>query len=263
MTDNEKSKFINLKTIGKLREPEMFKGKNSSFKNSKPLTNQSSKSKITKTTKSKSPINRSKISETNNNKSVNNTLYEEENYTIFTSNKPSGSLVCTNKPISGRLINSSFITEKDLYEYSYSLIKESNILVFDRVYNENSKVDEMYQDHLKGKISSLFQGHNTCWFFFGPTDSGKSFTLRGGENNQEKGLLSKTVFEILNMIELSKQVNQNKNNVYGLKTFNVALTLIYTGTGRDLYQNRSIHHMRSILLTDIKNNNNSWHIFQN
>lgn len=216
MADNEKNKFINLKTIVKLREPESFKGKNSSLKNNSKPINQS-KSKIIKTTKSKSPINRSKVSDNNNSKLLNNTLYDDENYTIFTSNKPSGSLVCSNKPISGRLINTSFITEKDLYEYSYSLIKESNILMFDRVYNENSKVDEMYQDHLKCKISSLFQGHNTCWFFFGPTDSGKSYTLRGGENNQEKGLLSKTVFEILNMIELSKQVNQNKNNNFGMK----------------------------------------------
>lgn len=79
----------------------------------------------------------------------------------------------------------------------------------------------------------------------------------------EQNRVSRTLAKVEEMISEGVQIKYERhgdyaNNVYGLKTFNVALTLNYTGTGRDLYQNRSIHHMRSILLTDIKNNNNSY-----
>lgn len=139
-------------------------------------------------------------------------LSNDINYTLFTSKEPSGSLVCCDKPIQGKLINTSFISEKDLYDYSYSLIKDSNILLFDKVYNETAKIENIFQEQLKTNVSGLFQGLSTCFLLFGPIEGGKSFALRGGESNQEKGLLSKTVSEILNLIEISKQANFNKKN---------------------------------------------------
>jgi hypothetical protein len=66
-------------------------------------------------------------------------LKENTKYSIFTSVSPSNTVVVTNNPISGKLINSTFLTTNDLFEYSYSLIKDATLLEFDRVYNESQK----------------------------------------------------------------------------------------------------------------------------
>jgi hypothetical protein len=68
-----------------------------------------------------------------------NGLKENAKYSIFTSLSPSNTIVVTNNPINGKLINNTFLTTNDLFDYSYSLIKDATLLEFDRVYNESIK----------------------------------------------------------------------------------------------------------------------------
>lgn len=224
--------LIKLKTLIKIRQPDpnttvnltpVSKNKGKTPFDQSNLSNKTERKSIPSKSPNRSTTKQSSRSQLKINTSINankDSLNENANYTIFTSKEPSGSIVCSNKPIQGKLINSSFITEKDLYEYSYALIKDSNILLFDKIYNENVKIEQIYQEQLKGQVSNLFQGQNSCLFLFGPVEGGKSYTLRGGETNQEKGLLSKTVLEILNLIEINKQANQG-----GLKYINYGLKL--------------------------------------
>ena len=222
-----KKSLINLKTLVKIKLPDAKEIQISKQQSNQNDQNKANKNDKNQPKKQKSPTNSKNKANNNLNKSTTSTsnvnkvgLQDDSNYTIFSSKDPSGSLVCSNKPISGKLINNSFITEKDLYEFSYSLIKDSNILLFDRVYNENIKIDQFFSDQLKVNVSNLFQGQNTLFILFGPNESGKSYTLRGAETNQEKGLLNKTVLEILNLIEINKQANSGdvkKYFTFGLK----------------------------------------------
>lgn len=247
--------LINLKTLIKIKQPDssalQVNGINGKSKSNLNQSGLSTKQNLSNKANSKSPNKIFSTQKANNkpqlkqnlssnaiNKESNPTcLNDNVNYTVFTSKEPSGSIVCSNKPINGKLINSSFLTEKDLYEYSYTLIKDSNILLFDKVYNETVKIDTIYKEQLKLQVSELFQGHNSCMLFFGPIDSGKSFSLRGGENNQEKGLLAKTVSEILNLIEISKQANLGGVNYshfgLSLSCYQVFNDIIHDLLGKD------------------------------
>lgn len=64
---------------------------------------------------------------------------ENVKYTIFTSVEASDTIVVSNKPIAGRLINTSCRQTSDLYDYSHNLMKDTSLLQFDRVYNETHK----------------------------------------------------------------------------------------------------------------------------
>ena len=223
---NEKPQsLIDLKTLIKIRQPDaslinqqektlnsntskLNQSSLSSNKDNKKINNTKSPGKFnSKKTQNLSKASFNNFNKTTNQQSVQSNLSENVNYSIFTSKESSGSIVCSNKPIQGRLINSSFLTEKDLYEYSYALIKDANILLFDKVYPETIKLEQIFQEQLKLQVANLFQGQSTCFFLFGAAETGKSYFLRGGETNQEKGQLTKTVNEILNLIEINKQTS--------------------------------------------------------
>ena len=56
----------------------------------------------------------------------------------------------------------------------------------------------------------MLKGQNTCVLFFGPSDGGKSYTLRGGDKS-DQGILDRAAEDLFNLIEISKQVNQGKS----------------------------------------------------
>ena len=86
---------------------------------------------------------------------------------------------------------------------------------FDRVYNETHKLDTIYNEQLKESVSNLFNGKNSCCILFGPTESGKSYTLRGPCDNRsnEFGIVGRVIQDVLNLVELSKQSTLNKNKL--------------------------------------------------
>lgn len=119
--------------------PETEKVKPVFENNNKTTKSANSRLSTTSKSRSKSPGFRSTQTSRQLNSSNTPALKEFAKYSIFTCLEPSNSLICTNKPISGRLINNTYINTQDLYEYSYSLMKEANILEFDHVYNESHK----------------------------------------------------------------------------------------------------------------------------
>ena len=173
-----------------------------------------------------SPHNNSKNKITKNQKSKNskNGLDPDTKYTIFTCKQPSKTLIISNKPLKGSSINEAFNTPTDLYDFSQSILKETSLLEFDKVYNEIDNLSLIYNETIKDNISNLFHGKNSSIFFFGPIDGGKSYLLRGnGEQiNNEPGLLSRTINEILNLVELTRQSNQNSNKN---KNFNIKFSI--------------------------------------
>ena len=142
-------------------------------------------------------------------------LNETTKYTIFTCTPhPSNTLIITSKPITGKTISETFKTTSDLHEFSKTILKDTTLLEFDNVYNETHSLNTIYTDHIKDKISNLFNGRNACVLFFGPTDSGKSYLLRGGceQKSTESGLLSRAVNDLFTLIDLTSQTNNQSNN---------------------------------------------------
>jgi len=66
-------------------------------------------------------------------------LNEKVNYTIFTSLQPGNTLALSSKPISGKLINQTILTENDITDFSNNIIKDANIMDFDKIYCETQR----------------------------------------------------------------------------------------------------------------------------
>jgi len=117
--------------------------------------------------------------------------------------------VVTPKSIKGKLINDTFTTTNDLDNYSLSILKNATLLEFDRVYNETHKLETIYNEQFKESVSNLFNGKSTCCILFGPSESGKSYTLRGpcDTRSNEYGIFGRVIQDVLNLVELSKQTN--------------------------------------------------------
>ena len=177
--------------------------------------------------------------QTKNEKKINNsakdTLNNEIQYTLFTCLKPSKIMLLSKKPIKGQTINNTLKTPNDLYNFGYSVLKDSSsIFEFDRIYNETHSIDTIYSEQIKIIINNLFQKVSACLFFFGPTDGGKTFLLRGNNGNNEHGILAKSVIDILNYVELYKQVNNDMNKVNNIFTLKFSSYQIYFDKMHDL-----------------------------
>jgi hypothetical protein len=63
----------------------------------------------------------------------------------------------------------------------------------------------------------MFLGKSTCVALFGPSGSGKSFTMRGADSS-DGGLVSRSINDILNLAEVARQGNSGKRTiVYSVK----------------------------------------------
>ena len=171
---------------------------------------------VTKQSKYSQNLNKKKTSNQNNLPISPNILNPNIKYTIFTCKNPCKSLIVSNKPLKGSSINKAFQNEKDLFEFHQTILNETSLLQYDKIYNETHNFDKIYNENIKDCIINLFKKKNTCVFFFGPKNSGKSYLLRGSNDmeSNEKGLLSRSVDEIFDLIDLTKQVNnkEEKNN---------------------------------------------------
>jgi len=105
----------------------------SSFEDKKPTTISNKSSSSNKTNKSAVKYMKSETNDTNS------YLNTNESYTIFTSIKRSNICVVTNIGIKGKLIQDTFQSSNEIYDYSVNLMNDATILEFDSVYNERNK----------------------------------------------------------------------------------------------------------------------------
>ena len=196
------------------------------------LKSPNQKNKYQKKISSKSPTS----------KKQNIGINSETKYTMFTCKQPSNLLIVSSKPIKGSSINETFITKNDLYDFSQSILKETSLLEFDKVYNETHSLEKIYNENIKDNITNLFHGKNSCVLFFGPIDGGKSYSLRGSadQRNNEHGILSKAINDIFSLVELTKQANQNEkiNSFFIVKisAYQVYLDSVHDLLSREIKQ---------------------------
>jgi len=193
--------------------------------------------------------NLSKNPSTNKNKSASiSKLKDDLKYTMFTSGESSKIMLVSQKPIKGATINEALKVCDNLYEFHNSILNETSILEYDKIYNETNSVEQIFNEIINDNITQLFHKKNSCVFCFGPTSGGKTFLLFGENNdinniknnkynkyhyincNKEnkkdknekmnKGLIKSSINKILNLIKINKQGNEissNTKNKYGLK----------------------------------------------
>ena len=193
--------------------------------------------------------NLSKTPSTNQNKSASiSKLKDDLKYTMFTSGESSKIMLVSQKPIKGATINEALKVCDNLYEFHNSILNETSILEYDKIYNETNSLEQIFNEIINDNITQLFHKKNSCVFCFGPTSGGKTFLLFGENNdinniknnknnkyhyincNKEnkkdknekmnKGLIKSSINKILNLIKINKQGNEissNTKNKYELK----------------------------------------------
>ncbi len=157
-------------------------------------------------------------------------------------------MLVSQKPIKGVTITEALKVCDNLYEFHNSILNETSILEYDKIYNETNSLEQIYNEIINDNITQLFHKKNSCVFCFGPTSGGKTFLLFGENNdinniknnknnkyhyincNKEnkkdknekmnKGLIKSSINKILNLIKINKQGNEissNTKNKYELK----------------------------------------------
>ena len=125
------------KIVVRIRTIKEEKKTSSSYKSSQaenktnPSVNKSTSSNKT----TKSSVKTKKL-DTEESKSY---LNPNASYTIFTSIERSNICVVTSNAIKGKLIQDTFQSSNEIYDYSVNLMNDASILEFDSVYNERNR----------------------------------------------------------------------------------------------------------------------------
>ena len=197
--------------------------------------------------------NLSKTSETNRQKSASK-LKDDIKYTMFTSGESSNIMLVSQRPIKGSTINEALKVCDNLYEFHNSILNETSLLEYDRIYNEIHSLEQIYNEIINDNISQLFHKKNSCIFCFGPSGSGKTYLLFGdnsdinnvknNKNNKyhylncnkqikektesiNKGLIKSSINKILNLIKINKQGNDISNGVKNKYELKISIYQIY------------------------------------
>ena len=215
---------------------------------------------------SKSGISRSKTTQLKNNKSapklISNKIKDNIKYTMFTSADSSNIMLVSKKPIKGSTINDALKVCNNLYDFHNSILNETSLLEYDKIYNETHSVDKIYNETIKDNIAQLFHKKNSCVFFFGPNSGGKTYLLIGenDENNNDSnqkigyntkynfsrnknnkdnqktdgGLLKRSIKNILNLIKINNQGNDDESDLKNKFELRLSIYQIYMDKIYDL-----------------------------
>lgn len=76
-------------------------------------------------------------------------------------------------------------------EYSYK---------FEHVFDYSASQSDVFEE-LNTLMSSVVDGYNVCIFAYGPTGTGKTYTIMGGDRFENRGLAPRAIETIFNIIE--------------------------------------------------------------
>lgn len=74
----------------------------------------------------------------------------------------------------------------------------STVYSFDHVYDSSTSTSTVYEQVAQRIVQSVVEGYNGTIFAYGQTSSGKTFTMKG--TDQELGIISQSVFEVFDAV---------------------------------------------------------------
>lgn len=83
---------------------------------------------------------------------------------------------------------------------------------FDSCLDENCSQKQLFDQEILPLLDKPLAGLNATVFAFGPTSSGKSFSMLGGESENTKGIIPRAVSKTFEMINNNSNINNNNNN---------------------------------------------------
>lgn len=103
---------------------------------------------------------------------------------------------------------------------------EENYFTFDRIFDEYSTNEEVYEDSIQNLIEFVFEGGKVSVFAYGQTGSGKTFTMIGNQKTPGVYILA------------AKQIFALRDYSYPKLSIKMSYFEIYCGKLFDLLNNR-------------------------
>jgi kinesin family protein 18/19 len=100
---------------------------------------------------------------------------------------------------------------------------KDSLFAFDRVFGESASSNEVFMHTTKDLVTEVLSGFNCTCFAYGPTGSGKTFTMIG--NSSAPGVMVQT------MHELFSRMKEEDDRIYDVK---ISYLEVYNETIRDL-----------------------------
>ncbi|CAD8095340.1 unnamed protein product [Paramecium sonneborni] len=111
-------------------------------------------------------------------------------------------LICKDKSICVETIDPNkklIIIKKDFEKRQFQ---------FDSVFDSKATQNQVYNDIAKGVVGSVIKGFNGTIFCYGQTGTGKTYTMMGQLDSDEKGITPRTFEQIFN------EIQADANNIY-------------------------------------------------
>ncbi|XP_046397378.1 carboxy-terminal kinesin 2-like [Ischnura elegans] len=104
--------------------------------------------------------------------------------------------------------------------------KIKNSFSFDRVFAPSAAQQEIFED-LAELVQSVIDGYNVCVFAYGQTGSGKTYTMEGGQEQDLRGMIPRSVDLLFDRLEEIKKLGRSS-------TVEASFLEIYNEQIRDL-----------------------------
>eukprot|EP01012_Entosiphon_sulcatum_P032615 TRINITY_DN4145_c0_g1_i1.p1 TRINITY_DN4145_c0_g1~~TRINITY_DN4145_c0_g1_i1.p1 ORF type:complete len:754 (+),score=146.21 TRINITY_DN4145_c0_g1_i1:324-2585(+) len=80
-------------------------------------------------------------------------------------------------------------------------VLSSQTLTFDTVYDQTATQKTLYENTAKQAVLSVLQGYNATMIAYGQTGTGKTYTMEGFTNAEQRGIIPRATEEIFNYIQ--------------------------------------------------------------
>jgi len=88
---------------------------------------------------------------------------------------------------------------------------EASLFEFDHVFSEAQRQDKFYSQSVKPLVQSFVEGENGSVIFFGPSQSGKTYSLHG-KAGKERGIVPRAIEDVLTIVKNTYEHGENLNS---------------------------------------------------
>ncbi|XP_042564102.1 kinesin-like protein KIN-14E [Clupea harengus] len=120
--------------------------------------------------------------------------------------------------------DSTIVSRLDEYSITVETARGQREFQFDRIFDTKCSQEEVFQDTnsflYPRLIQSAIDGFNVCIFAYGQTGSGKTFTMVGGKNLKNPGIIPRTFNTIFDIIHENEAKFDIKVSAYMMELYN-------------------------------------------